>query len=112
MQLRLPRSLHYPITINKLVKPSGATLNKGDVLFLYTYTTEVREGSRDGEETIVKKPFTARFLSEYEGEMGPWKIRERDVLNQSVEVVEVVEDCPHSEQYAGMCTACGKDMTM
>lgn len=82
MQLRLPRSLHWPITITKLLKPSGATLSKGDILFLYTYDTDVREGSRDGGETMVKKSFTARFASEYEGEVGQWKIREGEVLRQ------------------------------
>lgn len=29
-----------------------------------------------------------------------------------VDVAEIEEECPHSEQFAGMCTNCGKDMTM
>jgi hypothetical protein len=30
----------------------------------------------------------------------------------SVDVCEVEEDCAHTVQYLGMCTNCGKDMTM
>ena len=30
----------------------------------------------------------------------------------SVDVADIEEPCSHSVQYAGMCTMCGKDMTM
>jgi RNA polymerase II subunit A-like phosphatase len=35
-----------------------------------------------------------------------------ELMGRSVDVCEVEEDCAHTVQYLGMCTNCGKDMTM
>lgn len=82
MLLRLPRGLHYPITITKVLKKAGSTVAKHEPIFQYTYETTVREGSRDGEEKLVKKSFPARFESGLEGQLKFWKIWEGDVFDQ------------------------------
>ena len=82
MLLRLPRGLHYPITITKVLKKAGANVVKDEPIFLYTYETTVREGSRNGEDRYIKKLFAARFESGLEGQLRFWKVWEGDVLDQ------------------------------
>ena len=82
MLLRSPRGLHYPITITKILKAAGSNVVKNEPLFLYTYETTVREGSRDGEDKFVKKSFPAKFESGLEGQLKFWKVWEGDVLDQ------------------------------
>jgi RNA polymerase II subunit A C-terminal domain phosphatase len=82
MLLRLPRGLHYPITITKVLKAAGSNVVKQEPIFVYTYETTVREGSRDGEDKYVKKPFPAKFESSLEGQLKFWKVWEGDVLDQ------------------------------
>ncbi len=68
MLLRLPNNLHYPITITKVEKRVGESVACTDDLFLYSYTTKVKEGSRyDDEEHEVDKKFVAHFPSTLEG---------------------------------------------
>jgi RNA polymerase II subunit A C-terminal domain phosphatase len=83
MLLRLPRGLHYPITITKILIEAGSGVAKHEPLFLYTYETTVREGSRDGEDKFVKKSFPAKFESGLEGQLRFWKVWEGDVLDQA-----------------------------
>jgi RNA polymerase II subunit A C-terminal domain phosphatase len=83
MLLRLPRGLHYPITITQIIKEAGSNVAKHEPLFLYSYETTVREGSRDGEDKFVKKSFPANFESGLEGQLKFWKVGEGDVLDQS-----------------------------
>lgn len=82
MLLRLPRGLHYPITVTKVLKKAGSIIVKHEPLFLYTYETTVREGSRNGEDKYVKKAFPAKFESGLEGQLKFWKVLEGDVLAQ------------------------------
>lgn len=82
MLLRLPRGLHYPITITKVLKVAGSNIVKQESIFVYTYETTVREGSRDGEDKYVKKPFPAKFESSLEGQLKFWKVKEGDVLDR------------------------------
>lgn len=112
MLLRLPNNLHYPITVTRVEKPVGETVERDDKLFLYSYTTRVTEGSRDGEEDReVEKVFPAHFQSTLDGRITSWRVWTGDVLHQPVDVVEIEEDCPHTIQFQGMCTNCGRDMT-
>lgn len=82
MLLRLPRGLHYPITITKVLKQAGSNVAKQEPVFLYTYETMVREGSRDGEDRYVKKAFASQFESGLEGQLKFWKVWEGDVIQQ------------------------------
>ena len=82
MLLKLPRSLHYPITITKLLKAPSSTVSKNEAVFLYTYETTVREGSRDGEDKFVKKSFPATFESGLEGQLKSWKVRAGDIVKE------------------------------
>jgi RNA polymerase II subunit A-like phosphatase len=82
MLLRLPKNLHYPITVTKAVKPAGEPVERGDHLFLYSYETTVTEGSRDGAEKEVRKKFMAQFESSLDGTLRTWRIWEGDVIAQ------------------------------
>jgi RNA polymerase II subunit A C-terminal domain phosphatase len=80
MLLRLPKNLHYPITVTKVVKPAQSQVARDDHLFLYSYTTTVTEGSRDGEEREVEKTFVAHFESSLDGVLQSWRVWEGDVI--------------------------------
>jgi RNA polymerase II subunit A C-terminal domain phosphatase len=82
MLLKLPRGLHYPITITKILKPAGSSIRKNEEIFLYNYETTVREGSRYGEDKDVTKSFSAKFESSLEGELEFWKVEEGDVIDK------------------------------
>lgn len=82
MLLRLPRGLHYPITITKVLKEAGSNVGKHEPLFLYTYETTVREGSRDGDDKYVRKSFPAKFESGLEGQLKFWNVREGNVIDR------------------------------
>lgn len=80
MLLRLPRSLHYPITVTELLKRPGDNVALDEPLFSYFYKTIVTEGSRDGTEKQVEKTFPTKFESNTEGELRYWKIGAGDVI--------------------------------
>ena len=82
MLLRLSRGLHYPITVTKILKTAGSNVVKHEPVFVYTYETTVREGSRDGEDKYVKKSYPAKFESSLEGQLKFWQVREGDVLEK------------------------------
>ena len=81
MLLRLPKSLHYPVTITKVVKPAGELVARNDDLFLYSYETTVTEGNRDGEEREVPKKFITQFKSSLDGQLRTWRVWEGDVIS-------------------------------
>ncbi|KAJ5648220.1 hypothetical protein N7490_004592 [Penicillium lividum] len=111
MLLRLPPSLHYPITITSLLKKPGDEVQRDEALFWYIYHSEVEEG--DGIGNIIKKQrkFPTRFESTVDGEIEGWKISKGDVIDGPIDVVEIHEPCAHEVQFGGMCAECGKDMT-
>jgi RNA polymerase II subunit A C-terminal domain phosphatase len=112
MLLRLPDSLHYPIVLVKIEKQTRDTVNKNDPLFLYSYTTTVKQGNRfDNEETEVEKKFATHFQSTLNGVIKNWRVWEGDILDGPVDICEVEEECSHPVQYQGLCVSCGKDMT-
>lgn len=80
MLLRLPKNLHYPVTITKVLKPAGEPVARNDHLFLYSYETTVTEGSRDGEEREVQKKFVTHFESSLDGTLRTWRVWEGDVI--------------------------------
>ena len=112
MLLRLPPGLHYPIVLTKIEKRPGDSIQKNDPLFLYSYKTTVKQGERySDEETEVVKTFVTHFRSTLYGVIKLYRVWGGDVLEGPADICEVDEECPHTVQYQGICTNCGKDMT-
>lgn len=59
MLLRLPTSLHYPITVTSLLKQPGDTVERDEALFWYVYETTVTEGDGLGNKVDVIRKFPA-----------------------------------------------------
>ncbi|KAL4978245.1 hypothetical protein BDW66DRAFT_130613 [Aspergillus desertorum] len=111
MLLRLPPSLHYPITVTTLLKQPGDEVERDEAIFWYAYQTTVTEGDGWGNKVDVKRTFPTRFESTVDGNIVQWKINKGDVIDGPVDVVEIDEPCAHEVQYGGLCAECGKDMT-
>ncbi|KAJ5103655.1 hypothetical protein N7532_004184 [Penicillium argentinense] len=111
MLLRLPRSLHYPITVTSLLKREGDQVERDEPIFWYIYETTVEEGDGLGNKVQVKRKFPTRFESPTDGELSEWKISKGDVITEPIDVVEIEEPCAHEVQFGGLCAECGKDMT-
>ncbi|KAL4768154.1 hypothetical protein BDW60DRAFT_133874 [Aspergillus nidulans var. acristatus] len=111
MLLRLPPSLHYPITVTSLLKQPGDEVERDEAIFWYAYQTTVTEGDGWGNKVDVKRTFPTRFESTVDGNIVQWKISKGDVIDGPVDVVEIDEPCAHEVQYGGLCAECGKDMT-
>lgn len=132
MLLRLPPSLHYPITVTQLLKQPGDEVGRDEALFWYVYQTTVEEGDGLGNRVQVKRKFPTRFESTVDGTVEEWRISKGDIIDEPyvysifrlllgvgtdrvfdyrVDVVEITEPCAHGTQFGGMCAECGKDMT-
>ncbi|RAL15429.1 protein-serine/threonine phosphatase [Aspergillus homomorphus CBS 101889] len=111
MLIRLPSSLHYPITVTSLLKQPGDTVEREDALFWYIYQTTVTEGDGLGNKVEVKRKFPVKFESPADGELVQWKIAKGDVIDEPVDFMEIDEPCAHEVQFGGLCAECGKDMT-
>ncbi|KAF9891087.1 Carboxy-terminal domain (CTD) phosphatase [Aspergillus nanangensis] len=111
MLLRLPPSLHYPITVTSLLKQHGDAVERDEALFWYTYESNVTEGDELGNKFVVKRKFPTKFESTVDGEIVQWKIAKGDIIDEPVDVVEIDEPCAHEIQFGGLCAECGKDMT-
>lgn len=82
MLLRLPTSLHYPITVTSLLKQPGDTVEKDEALFWYVYQTTVTEGDGLGNIVEVKRRYPTRFESTVDGEIVKWQIQKGDVIDE------------------------------
>lgn len=111
MLLRLPPSLHYPITVTSLLKQPGDLVERDEALFWYVYQTTVTEGDGLGNKVEVQRRFPTKFESTVDGEVVQWKIAKGDIIDEPVEVIEIDEPCAHEVQFGGLCAECGKDMT-
>ncbi|KAL2014218.1 hypothetical protein VTN00DRAFT_1743 [Thermoascus crustaceus] len=111
MLLRLPPTLHYPITVTSLLKKPGDTVRRDEPIFWYIYQTVVTEGDGLGNKIEVRRDFPTKFESTVDGEVVQWKIKKGDVIEEPINVVEIDEPCAHEIQFGGMCAECGKDMT-
>jgi RNA polymerase II subunit A-like phosphatase len=85
MLLRLPKNLHYPITITKIEKLVGEPVASNDALFLYSYTIRLRQEERyevRKEEDIpwVEKKYVTHFSTTLEGTIKAWRVWQGDVL--------------------------------
>ena len=83
MRLRLPNSLHYPITVTELLKEPGDGVERLAPLFAYVYQTTVTEGDPFGELHQVQKTFPTRYESPVEGTLKGWKIKKGTVIDSS-----------------------------
>jgi hypothetical protein len=54
--------------------------------------------------STVRQPVKGRSLE------GTADVADR--ASGRVDIVEIEEVCAHAEQFGGMCTSCGKDMTV
>jgi RNA polymerase II subunit A-like phosphatase len=130
MLIRSNPSLHYPITVDKLLVKLDSSVDRFAPLFSYTYTSTVTEGDKYGDEKLVEKTFPAEFQSEIDGTLAAWKIKPGDILTRSgyayiytymldfetltfirIALVDIEEPCKHEIQFGGLCTNCGRDMT-
>jgi len=82
MQLRLPPSLHYPITVTSLLKREGDTVERDEAIFWYIYQTTVEEGDGLGNQVMVKRKFPPRFESTVDGTVVKWNIAKGDVIDE------------------------------
>ena len=80
MLLRLPASLHYPITVTELLKQPNDNVERFAPLFSYFYKTTVTEGDELGNENQIEKTFPTRFESSVEGTLKLWKIKRGAVI--------------------------------
>ncbi|KAJ9193788.1 hypothetical protein DTO164E3_7717 [Paecilomyces variotii] len=111
MLLRLPPTLHYPITVTSLLKRPGDTVSRDEAIFWYVYETTVTEGDGLGNKVQVRRNFPTKFESTVDGEVVQWKISKGDVITEPINFLEIDEPCAHEIQFGGMCAECGKDMT-
>lgn len=82
MQLRLPQSLHYPITITELLKQPNDNVERFAPLFSYFYKTTVTEGDVLGNQYQVEKSFPTRFESNVDGILKAWKVEKGAVITK------------------------------
>ena len=82
MRLKLPHSLHYPITVTELLKLPNDNVEKSAPLFLYFYKTTVTEIDRSGDEHRVERTFPTRFESSVTGTLKQWFLHEGTVIEK------------------------------
>lgn len=82
MQLRLPPSLHYPITVTSLLKKEGDTVERDEAIFWYIYQTTVEEGDGLGNQVMMQRKFPTRFESTVDGTVVKWNIAKGDVIDE------------------------------
>ena len=82
MRLKLPSSLHYPITVTELLKRPSDNVKRSTPLFLYFYKTKVTEFDRSGEEHEVEKTFPSQFESSVDGTLREWFLAKGTVISR------------------------------
>ena len=82
MLLKLPPSLHYPITVKNLLKQLNEDVERFGGLLSYSYTTTVEVVDRDGNVENVQESMYARFESSVEGTVRKWFVKKGDVIKQ------------------------------
>lgn len=111
MRLYTPDTLLYPITVTKLLKRRGDTVEVNSPLFLYNYKSIVTEFDEDTRENVQReRTWPATFESELEGTIDSLDIKAGQVLVRKTLVADVEEACKHEIQYGGLCASCGLDM--
>ncbi len=83
MRLKLPRSLHYPITVTELLKQPNDHVDRLTPLFRYTYESKVEETDRFGVKSFPKRAFSSQFESNVEGTLKSWMLSKGVIVSQA-----------------------------
>ncbi|PIA96087.1 RNA polymerase II subunit A C-terminal domain phosphatase [Cercospora beticola] len=111
MRLYTPDSLLYPITVTKLLRKQGDSIEVNSPLFLYNYKSVVTEFDEDAREDVEReRTWPATFESELEGTLESLNVKVGQVIERKTPIADVEEACKHEIQFAGLCAACGQDM--
>lgn len=112
MRVLAPHGLHYPITITELVKGRAEDVTRSTPLFHYHYESYRTERNRYGEDKQVLQKYYATFDAPVDGIVDKWHVHAFDVVSKpGTPLLDITEPCTHEEQFGGLCTNCGKDMT-
>lgn len=77
MRLITPDSLHYPITVTKLLRTAREDVDRNAPLFNYEYKSTVLEWSEDDAKDVpVVRTWPSTFESYAEGTLTQWLIKE------------------------------------
>ncbi|KAF2213729.1 hypothetical protein CERZMDRAFT_58409 [Cercospora zeae-maydis SCOH1-5] len=111
MRLYTPDTLLYPITVTKLLRQQGDSIEVNSPLFLYNYKSTVTEFDEDAREDVQReRTWPATFESELEGTLESLNVKVGQVIERKTPIADVEEDCKHEIQFAGLCATCGQDM--
>ncbi|GIZ48312.1 hypothetical protein CKM354_001137900 [Cercospora kikuchii] len=111
MRLYTPDTLLYPITVTKLLRKQGDSIEVNSPLFLYNYKSTVTEFDEDAREDVEReRTWPATFESELEGTLESLNVKVGQVIERKTPIADVEEACKHEIQFAGLCAACGQDM--
>lgn len=112
INLMLPHSLYYPITITSLSKQPGDQIEKFNKLLEYKFQTAVWEDDDFGNPEKVMKWFIGTWESPLAGELKQWYAKVGDVIQgPGFDIVQIEEPCAHAVQFGGLCAICGLDLT-
>ncbi|GAA5844154.1 hypothetical protein JCM11251_002452 [Rhodosporidiobolus azoricus] len=103
--LRLPASLPYPLTVQRIHARPGTTVYKTHPLLTYSFVPPKpdEDGRRERQVRVWESPV--------EGEVVSWAAREGDVIRDHRNaIVKIKEPCTHDVQLHGLCALCGKDL--
>ncbi|KAL1593952.1 CTD phosphatase Fcp1 [Paraconiothyrium brasiliense] len=112
MQIGAPNGLHYPITVTDIAKHQGDDVARSQPLFHYSFESIREETNRWGDTKEVLHKFFASFEAPVDGHIETWHIKKDQIISKpGTLLLEITEPCTHEEQFGGLCTMCGKDMT-
>lgn len=109
-ELHLPLNLPFPIRIVSLDARPPASVPRGSRLLSYSFahTAAVSDVSPETRFGTWDSPI--------DGTLDTWKVKAGELITlkraREKAAVVITEPCTHESQIAGMCTLCGKDMTM
>jgi RNA polymerase II subunit A C-terminal domain phosphatase len=110
-QIHLGKKLRYPITITKLLKQPGDSIQKQESTLQFTFTWFKEVGDPIAGDTWQEKQTTiADWDSPTDGKILNWRVHEGQAIDKDTVCMEIEETCSHPVQYAGLCAVCGKDM--
>ncbi|OLN91700.1 RNA polymerase II subunit A C-terminal domain phosphatase [Colletotrichum chlorophyti] len=110
--LSLGARLRYPITITKLLKKPGDTIEKRESVLEYSFKWMREVGdSVTGNTWKEEETTVVGWDSPAEGTIKEWRLKEGMTFTSDAPCMLVEEACSHEIQFQGLCAMCGKDMT-
>ncbi|GAA6012742.1 hypothetical protein JCM8202_003430 [Rhodotorula sphaerocarpa] len=103
--LRLPASLPYPLTIQRIHARQGQSVRKTQRLLTYSFLPS-KPDEHGRRERQVRE-----WESPVQGNVVSWDAREGDIIREPRSLVKIQEPCTHDVQLNGLCAICGKDLT-